>query len=117
MNAILAQLLNGLDKGGAYALIALGLTLGAEVDVVAYLASRHFGLKSFGALYGALVMALSIGLALGPLVAGSMFDRFGGYSEFLVLAGIAMLVSATALASLGPAPTRFRLPGAEAGEG
>ncbi|WDR06889.1 branched-chain amino acid ABC transporter permease [Devosia rhodophyticola] len=27
MNAILAQLLNGLDKGGAYALIALGLTL------------------------------------------------------------------------------------------
>ncbi|MFU0504887.1 branched-chain amino acid ABC transporter permease [Pseudaminobacter sp. NGMCC 1.201702] len=27
MNAIFAQLLNGLDKGGAYALIALGLTL------------------------------------------------------------------------------------------
>lgn len=27
MNSILAQLLNGLDKGGAYALIALGLTL------------------------------------------------------------------------------------------
>lgn len=27
MNALLAQLLNGLDKGGAYALIALGLTL------------------------------------------------------------------------------------------
>ena len=27
MDAIFAQLLNGLDKGGAYALIALGLTL------------------------------------------------------------------------------------------
>ena len=27
MDAILAQLLNGLDKGGAYTLIALGLTL------------------------------------------------------------------------------------------
>src|SRR5690606_41807382 len=27
MTAFLAQLLNGLDKGGAYALIALGLTL------------------------------------------------------------------------------------------
>src|SRR5688572_8690593 len=27
MDAILLQLLNGLDKGGAYALIALGLTL------------------------------------------------------------------------------------------
>ena len=27
MDAIILQLLNGLDKGGAYALIALGLTL------------------------------------------------------------------------------------------
>ena len=27
MEALLLQLLNGLDKGGAYALIALGLTL------------------------------------------------------------------------------------------
>ena len=27
MDAILLQILNGLDKGGAYALIALGLTL------------------------------------------------------------------------------------------
>ncbi|HET6802354.1 MAG TPA: branched-chain amino acid ABC transporter permease, partial [Casimicrobiaceae bacterium] len=27
MDAILLQLLNGIDKGGAYALIALGLTL------------------------------------------------------------------------------------------
>ncbi|MBL7000895.1 MAG: branched-chain amino acid ABC transporter permease, partial [Gammaproteobacteria bacterium] len=27
MDAILIQILNGLDKGGAYALIALGLTL------------------------------------------------------------------------------------------
>lgn len=98
------------------AAIALGLTLGAEVDVVAYLASRHFGLKSFGALYGALVMALGFGVALGPLVAGSMFDRFGDYREFLMLGGGAMLVSALALLSLGPAPTTFRPSASEAGE-
>lgn len=98
------------------AAIALGLTLGAEVDVVAYLASRHFGLKSFGALYGALVMALGFGVALGPLVAGSMFDHFGDYREFLMLGGGAMLVSALALLSLGPAPTTFRPSASEAGE-
>jgi MFS family permease len=89
-----------------FAAIALGLTLGSEVDVVAYLASRHFGLRNFGALYGALVTALGTGTALGPLAAGAAFDRFGGYSEFLVLTAVLMLVSAISLASLGrpPAP-------------
>ena len=37
MEAILAQLLNGLDKGGAYALIALGLT----VALTAWLTGRY----------------------------------------------------------------------------
>lgn len=88
----------------SFAAVSLGLTLGAEVDVIAYLASRHFGLKSFGALYGALVMALALGTASGPLVAGMLFDRFGGYSQYLILAAAMMVISALALLSLGPAP-------------
>ncbi len=87
------------------AAVMLGLALGAEVDVVAYLASRHFGLKSFGALYGALVMALGMGTAFGPLAAGAMYDHSGNYSRFLVLSAVLMLVSALSLVSLGPAPT------------
>ena len=43
-----------------------GLTLGAEVDVIAYLASRYFGLRNFGGLFGGLVAALSLGTAFGP---------------------------------------------------
>lgn len=89
------------------AAVALGLTLGSEVDVIAYLASRHFGLKNFGALYGALVMALAMGTAFGPLAAGTVFDHFGSYAEFLILASVLMVVSAISLISLGPVPKRI----------
>ena len=83
---------------------ALGLTVGSEVDVIAFLAAKHFGLKNFGALYGALVMALSMGTAFGPLTAGFVFDYNGSYAPFLMLAMVLMAVSAIALVSLGPAP-------------
>jgi MFS family permease len=85
------------------AAVALGLTVGSEVDVIAYLAAKHFGLKNFGALYGALVMALALGIACGPLAAGAVFDHYGSYEPFLMLAIVLMALSALALFSLGSA--------------
>ncbi len=82
-----------------------GFTLGSEVDVIAYLAARYFGLKNFGALYGAMVMALSLGVAFGPLGAGAAFDRYGSYGPFLMLTAVLMAISAVALFSLGRTPT------------
>ena len=86
-----------------------GLTLGSEVDVIAYLAARYFGLKNFGALYGAMVMALSLGVAFGPLGAGAMYDRYGSYASFLILVAILMGTAAVALFSLGSTPTAEEL--------
>lgn len=83
---------------------ALGFTVGSEVDVVAFLASKHFGLKNFGALYGALVAALTLGTAFGPLTAGAVFDHFGNYEKFLWGTIVLMLLGALALFSLGHPP-------------
>jgi len=80
---------------------AFGLTLGAEVDVIAYLMSRHFGLKHFGVLFGAITGALALGSAFGPLAAGAAFDHYGSYAQFLLLTMGLMAVSSLALASLG----------------
>lgn len=78
-----------------------GLTVGAEVDVIAYLASRQLGLKNFGVLFGAMVGALSVGVAFGPLTAGAAFDQYGSYAPFLMLTMALMALSALALATLG----------------
>jgi MFS family permease len=87
----------------AVAAAIFGLTLGSEVDVIAYLAAKHFGLKNFGALYGVLQMALAGGTAFGPLAAGAVFDRYESYAPFLMLTAALMAASAIALFTLGPA--------------
>lgn len=97
----------------AYQMVAaalIGFTVGAEVDVVAYLATKHFGLRNFGALYGALSMALGLGTAFGPLAAGALFDNFGSYAIFLKLVMVLMSVAALALATLGAPPRLAPLP-------
>lgn len=99
----------GKPAGQALSAITIGLTLGAEVDVIAYLATRHFGLKSFAALFGGLYAALAVGTALGPFAAGMVFDRYGSYAPFLTGTIVLMLVSGAIFASLS-AP-KFEPPG------
>ena len=79
-----------------------GLTLGSEVDVIAYLAARHFGLKNFAALYGALITALAVGTSFGPVSAGAVFDQYNSYAPFLVFTAIIMAVSSLSILSLEP---------------
>jgi MFS family permease len=82
----------------------IGLTLGSEVDVIVYLATRHFGLKHFGMLYGGLLTALSLGTAFGPLAAAAIYDRHGSYELFLWLTIVFMAGSSISLLTL-PHPT------------
>lgn len=99
-------LLYGQGNALAPALVAimLGLTLGAEVDVIVYLTTRFFGLRNFGALYGGLLAALSIGTATGPLVASMIFDRTGGYAPFFWLAIGLLILSSISLFTLPKPP-------------
>ena len=100
------------DGGGAGPMLAaalIGFTLGAEIDVLVYILTRHFGLKNFGALYGAILAALSIGTAIGPLVAAQVFDRTGSYNGFLWATVALMLASSFSLFSL-PRPPEVAAP-------
>lgn len=92
-------------QGGSAALIAavlIGLGMGAEVELMAYLVSRYFGLRSFATAYGHVFAAFMIAGALGALLMGAGFDYFHSY--MWPLGGFCMAaVSAVALlARLGP---------------
>ena len=50
----------------------IGFGLGAELNAAAYIASRAFGLKAFGAIYGAITLAYGLASAFGPAIFGSM---------------------------------------------
>ncbi len=88
----------------AVAVPLIGFSLGVEIDLIAYSSTKHLGLRNFGFLYGVLTAAMTVGTAIGPLVASQIFDHTGGYQPFLWLC-LALLVSGgLLLVILGPYP-------------
>ena len=84
--------------------LLLGLSLGSEVDVIAYLTSRHVGLRNFGTLFGVCVSAMALATGLGPWLGGLIYDAFGTY-RYMLLGTIPLcLVAATLIALLGRDP-------------
>ena len=63
----------------------VGLGMGAEVDLIAYLQSRYFGLRSFGQTYGYLFALFTVGTGLGPFVMGLAYDVTGSYRPSLMV--------------------------------
>jgi MFS family permease len=96
----LAHLAGGAADATVYlSAIGLGVSLGAEVDLLAFLAGRYFGLRCFGQIYGLLFAAFLIGTGTGPVAFGAAFDLTGSYRTILWI-GVASLLLAAGL-SLG----------------
>ncbi len=80
---------------GALAFVSammIGLSLGAEIDLMAYLASRYFGLRSFGTVCGLLFAAILCGTAFGPRVLAAGYENSGSYVGILkICVGINLL--------------------------
>jgi MFS family permease len=92
-------------QAGSAALIAaflVGLGMGAEVEVMGYLMSRYFGLRSFATAYGHAFGAFMIAGALGTLLMGAGFDRFHSYTVPLGGFCVAMACAVVLLSRLGP---------------
>ncbi|MBT0670484.1 MFS transporter [Novosphingobium profundi] len=60
--------------------LLLGLGQGAEMSILAYLASRYFGLRHYGAIYGRLYGFANFGIACGILSMGAVHDLTGTYA-------------------------------------
>jgi MFS family permease len=86
----------------------VGLGLGAEVDLIAYLTSRYFGLRAFGKIYSSIFAAFSLAGAMGPLMMGAGFDRTGSYRGPLMVFLGATLFASVLITSLGA--YRYRAP-------
>jgi MFS family permease len=53
----------------------IGAVLGAESDLLAYMARRYFGLLHYAVIYNRLMMAYCLGAIVGPLSLGWAFDN------------------------------------------
>lgn len=86
------------------AALVLGLALGSEVDVMAYLCSRYFGMRHYGVIFGTIAGLFSLGAGVGPLFSATIYDATGSYRiAMMVLIPVVLLTSAC-IAALGPMP-------------
>jgi predicted MFS family arabinose efflux permease len=86
------------------AVLIFGFSLGAELDIVAYLTSRYFGRENFGFLFGTIGGLLGFASGNGPVVLNRVYDVTGSYTPALWAAIPLCLLSATLFLCLGRYP-------------
>lgn len=82
----------------------LGFAAGAESDMIAYLASRYFGMLSYGKIYGFLYAPFGIFSSISPVLYGYVRDTTGSYDQMLMIAAGLFVVGGTILLFLGKYP-------------
>ena len=95
------------------AVIPIALTSGGQVKMLAYMTSRHFGLRAFGSIYGVSSLAISLSAGVGPLLAGFLYDLSKSYYTLLLFSIPVCLVSALVMLWIGGYPKFAEAPDAE----
>lgn len=86
------------------AIAVIGYSNGAFVQISAYMTGRYGGLRNFGKIYGTIASVTALGVGIGPVLAGAIFDTYGSY-WLLLVSGIPLaLISRLLMIRLGPYP-------------
>ena len=83
------------------AVLLIGVTLGAETDLIAYMCGRYFGLLHVGEIYAYFFAIYIFGAVVGPLLMGAAFDSYGSYQIALAAITLFMLIAAVLMTRLG----------------
>lgn len=84
--------------------IALGLGIGAEVDLMAFFASRYFGQRNYAKVYGTMFGIFAFGVGIGPALSGISFDLFHSYTPIFLVYEVFLAFSCAIFLRLGPSP-------------
>jgi MFS family permease len=81
----IAALIMGVSGFATFiAVMFVGLAVGGESDVIAFLVRRYFGLRYYSRIYGTFFAAYGAAAAIGPQVTSWSVDRVaGGYTSVL----------------------------------
>jgi MFS family permease len=83
---------------GFYAVaLVFGFAYGGVMPLYAVVVREYFGQKIMGATFGAVSTAATLGMALGPLAGGWLYDGFGSYG-WMFIASSAIGAGAVAIA-------------------
>jgi MFS family permease len=100
--ALLIGARNRLYLAGFFAVF--GLTVGAPLALIPLVAAESLGLRRFGTLYGLIGVFHTLGAAVGPVVAGRIFDVTGTYLFAFETFVALLLIGSAAILGCIPLP-------------
>ena len=88
-----------------------GFSYGAVMPLYAILVREYFGARIMGTMFGAVNMASTLGMALGPWAGGWLYDAYGSYFWLYIGSfGIGLGAVAIALTFRPPRELSLALP-------
>lgn len=90
---------------GSY-VVLYGTMSGAPLALIPMVIAESFGLRRFGSVSGLTGICITLGAALGPILAGLMVDRGLGYPAVFVLFAAMLAVGSAAALACSPLDTR-----------
>jgi MFS family permease len=100
-------LLIGMPGNTAIAILAvsiIGISLGSEVDIMAFMTARQFGTVAYGTIFGLVSALWALATGLGPTLVNRIYDMTGGYELALELAIPLFVLTSLLLLALGKPP-------------
>lgn len=83
------------------AAICLGLSAGAEFDLIAYMCTRYFGLKNYGFVYSLQYASFGFFSGITPGIFGRVFVQTGSYDPILGITAVLFIIGPILLLGLG----------------
>ena len=82
--------------------ILCGTALGAEIDLMGFMVSRYFGLKSYGKIFGTVFGIFGGATGIGPYLSGLSFDLYHSYLPAFAFYEFALVAICIIFLPLGP---------------
>lgn len=84
-----------------FAIILIGLSFGAEADILAYVTARYFPMQIYSSVMGLLTMAVGLAIGLGSGLLSYMLSKTDSFTAFLIFGGSLVLIGSLNLLRLG----------------
>lgn len=88
----------------ATSIAVMGLSLGAESDLAAYLVMRYFKLEIYGTVLGLVVTSLALSASLGSVILSATLHVTGSFSAYLLFGSAGCIGGAALFLMLGSMP-------------
>lgn len=86
------------------AMMIVGYTTGAKLQICAYLTATYAGMRNYGKIFGIMASIIAASGSIGGISAGAAYDLFGNYDRILILGIITSFMCGALVFRLGAHP-------------